>query len=268
MSELSISKAWTETGQFLGREAGLVLPVALLLLALPPAAERLLLPPPGGEESLGQLGLGLLFTLIVLVTSLIGSISISHLALRPGLSVGEALRRGVSRFPSLLGASLLMTIPIIIVAMIVVLAIAPNAPVMRAPFDPYSMPPALLWAITLFTLTLLFLWVKLSMGTPVTSEERAGPVEIIKRSWSLTKGNYWKLLGTYLAVMIVTSLVIMALTSGLGVLVFLAAGPPAFGNAAFIAITLIEVFLQTIMVTLLIVLIARIYAQLAGGAEA
>ena len=267
VSDLSISRAWTETGQFLAREAGLVLPVALLLLALPPAAERLLIPPPGGELSLGQASFGLLLTLIVLVTSLIGSIAISHLALRPGLSVGEALRRGLRRFPSLLGASLLLAIPMIILAVIVVMAVAPNAAVMRAPFDPYSMPPALLWSITLFTLALLFIWVKLSMGTPVTSEERAGPVDIITRSWALTKGHYWKLLGTYLAVMILSSLAIMALTNGLGVLIFLAAGPPMFGNLSFIAINLVEVFLQTIMVTVLIILIARIYAQLTGGTE-
>ena len=262
VSELSISKAWTETGQFLAREAGLVLPVALLLLALPPAAEQLLVPPPGAEASLGQAATGFFLTLIVLVTSLIGGIAISHLALTPGASVGEALRRGTARFLPLLGASMLIAIPMVLVAVLVVLAIAPNAPVMRTPFDPYSMPPALLWVITLFTLALLFIWVKLSMGTPVASEERAGPVAIITRSWALTKGHYWKLLGAYLIVMILSSLAIMALTYGLGVLIFLAAGPPAFGNASFIAITLVDVFLQTVMVAVLIVLIARIYAQL------
>lgn len=263
MGQLSISTAWTETGQFLAREARLVVPIALLLLMLPPAAEQLLLAPPETQMSLGRALLGLAVTLVVVVTGLVAGIAITHLTLAPGASVGEAMARGWSRCLSLLGSSFLIALPLVLIAFVLIAAMTPGLATARQPFDPNNMPPGFAAVVMILSILAVAFWVKISLGTPVAAAEKAGPVGIIRRSWTLTTGHYWKLLGTFLLLLLVSSLIVLALSSGIGVLVLLAAGPPAFGNASFIATTLIASLLQTMLTTVLIVLVARIYAQLA-----
>ena len=257
MARLSISTAWTETGQFLAREAGLVLPIAFLFIALPPAANVLLLPLSDGPEPVGRIFLDLGLTLLAVVTGLIGSIAIGHLALVPGVSVREALHRGLTRFLSLLGMSLLVIIPLIILMVILVMIALPNAGSI-----PNPQAPGPLFSI-LVIVAFVAIWTKFSMATPVTAQEQEGPVGILTRSWELTAGHYPKLFATFLALTFVSWLAVLGLSSGLGVLIVLAAGPPAVGSLSFIAIVMLDTILQTIVIAVTGVLIARLYVQLA-----
>jgi len=259
VASLSISTAWTETGRFLARHAGLVLPIAFLFIALPPVANALLLPAPDAPESADRAILALFLTFASLLANLIGGIAISHLALVPGVSVGEALHRGLTRFLPLLGMCLLVVIPIIVLLAILLMIFLPDAGSIRGP-----QPPSLLFTIVIIV-AFVAIWTKFSMATPVAAKEPAGPVEILTRSWELTKGHYLKLFATFLAVTIVSWLLILALSSGLGVLIFLVAGPPVFGSASFVTITLLDTLLETIVLAVTAVLVARLYAQLAEG---
>ena len=264
MAQLSISKAWTETGAFLARESRLVLPIALLLVAIPPAASGLFGSPPGVQPTLAQATIDLLLAIVTVVASLIAGVAISHLALRSGASVGEALQRGSKRFLSLLGVALLITIPLLLIAFLLIAAIGPSSAVMQQPIDPYNLPPELASVLIILAIIVLAFWVKISMTTPIAAAERGGPITILRRSWRLTSGHYWKLLGTFLLLMIVASLVIMGISLGIGLIVLLVSGPPLPGGASFTIMVLIDALLQAIVATVLVVLIARIYAQLAG----
>ncbi|HKX35088.1 MAG TPA: hypothetical protein VJM79_00270, partial [Rhizorhapis sp.] len=112
MAQLSIGAAWEETLAFVKREGTLLFPVALVFLALPAVVLQLLAPKElrtaGMVEEASnapQLPPGfLLAMLVVLLVSMLGILAINALALRPGISVAEALQLAIRRMPVLIGA--------------------------------------------------------------------------------------------------------------------------------------------------------------------
>lgn len=264
MASLSISRAWSEAAAFLGREGRLVLPIALLLIFIPGAASALLIPPEQEALSIGQSLSGLLLALVTIITALIAGIAISYLALKPGASVGEALQAGGRRFLPLFGASLVIAIPILVILFILIMLVAPLLLVAGQPITPTALMSALAPVFVVVALALLALWAKLLLMTPVAAAEPAGPVTIIRRSWTLTRGHYWKLFGSFLLVLLVSSLLVSGLTLALGSLLFFTSGPPVFGSTSYTVLALLQAFLQTLVATVTIVFVARIYAQLSG----
>jgi hypothetical protein len=100
---------------------------------------------------------------------------------------------------------------------------------------------------------------------PVAAAEPVGPTAIIRRSWRLTSGQFWKLLG-FLLLMIVVLLVLLAvIASVLGILVTMVAGQAQPGSLGSFLVQLVAGILQAVWTTYLIVLVARIYVQLSGS---
>src|SRR5262245_35479401 len=108
MAQLSITTAWNETVEFVKREGRLIFPLAFMFVALPSALLEVLAPAPPLPGQLPEPGAWALLLPVILVTSLIGNLAISYLALRPNTSVGEAISRGARRFLSLFGAFVLI----------------------------------------------------------------------------------------------------------------------------------------------------------------
>ena len=101
MANLSITAAWEESVAFVRREGRLLFPVSFMLIALPVAVTEALTPASAaGQPPAG--GAWLVLFPVALLLSAIGNVAITSLALRPGISVGEALRHGAARLPALL----------------------------------------------------------------------------------------------------------------------------------------------------------------------
>ncbi len=126
MATMSIGKAWQEAVAFVAREATLLFPVALLFVALPGLILQEMTPPELAAWSLAPTAstmpavpasywLGLIVAVLLVW---FGSLTLFALALRPGISVGEALRLGFHRLPVLIGTAL----AVIGALMVVVLA--------------------------------------------------------------------------------------------------------------------------------------------------
>ena len=110
MATLSIGKAWEETAAFVAREAALLLPVALLFVALPIVLLQEMTPPELVQWSASMKGTmpavpgSYWFSLLLAVVLIwFGSLTLFALALRPGISVAEALRLALHRLPVLIG---------------------------------------------------------------------------------------------------------------------------------------------------------------------
>lgn len=263
MANLSVSKAWSETAAFMSREAGLVLPVAFLLIALPGAAMQLFMPT-GEPGSPPEAGLWLLLIPIVVIASIIGSIAITHLALRPGSSVGEALQVGLRRFLPLFLASLLIGIVAGIILVLLVALLVGGENLAAAEVNPLAvMGPMMLVFFIAFILSLA-IWIRLMLMTPVATAEGLGPIGIIRRSWQLTAGYFWKLLGLMILLIIVALVVTLAISAVLGILLILVAGPPEPGSVSMIVLAIVSALIQSVLSAVLVTLIARIYVQLAG----
>ena len=264
MAKLSITTAWNETVAFIGREAQLILPIAFLLLALPGAALQLFMPAqaPGATPEFPPI-LWLLFPIAV-ATGMIGSIAITWLALRPGGSVGEALQRGLSRFLILFAASLLIGLAALALLVPLMLLFAGGA-VLSGGTVPAAAAGPMLLAMLVFMLVVIAVWVRLMLMTPVAAAEDVGPIGIISRSWALTAGRFWKLLGFLLLLILAAIVVTFAVSAVIGIVLFLAAGPPEPGSVSMIVMMIVSALIQSVLSAIFLVLVARIYAQLAGS---
>ena len=248
---LSVSTAWKETTAVVRREARLVFPIAFLLLSLPAAILQLVAPvtAPG---RLPEPGLWLLFLPVLLAASLIGALAISRLALHPGEGARVALSAGLRGFVPLLGAALLIGFAVALLAMTAILLAALIAA------------PAFSASILLALVALLiFFWVRLMLLTPAAAVEPIGPADLIRRSWALTAGNFWRLLGFLLVAAIVSLVALMAAGAVGGIAVRLAVGQPQPGTLAMVLVFLVSTLLQAAISGLFTAFVARLYAQLA-----
>lgn len=248
---LSVGTAWDETSALARREAWRLYPIAFLLLALPAALLRLVAPvtAPGRVP---EAGLWLLFVPIVPVAALIGALAISRLALRPGEGAGAAFAAALKRLLPLLAAALSIAAAVGLLAVaVLLLAAAIAAPLLSA------------LPLLAFLALLVFCWARLLLLTPAAAVEPLGPGALIRRSWALSAGNVWRLLGFLLVVAILSLVVLAAAGMVGGIAVRLAAGQPRPGSLAMILTLLFSALLQALVSGLFTAFVARLYAQLA-----
>lgn len=260
MKPLSPSVAWSETLSFMRREAGLVLPVAFALIGLPSALLQLVMPAPdAGPEAV--FGSWALFLIPAILVSLVGTLTITVLALRSGIAVGEALSRGLRRFLPTLAASMLLAagISILFFAVVVVLAAVTGA--QRS--EEAEARTAVLALIVLIP-AFLFVWTRFTLITPVAAAEDVGVIGILRRSWDITRGQFWRIFGLMLLLVLAAFVVILAVSLILGVVVTIAAGgAPEPGSFADFVVILIACIVNAVVAAFFAILFARVYVQLA-----
>jgi hypothetical protein len=262
MAKLSISTAWNETADFMKRESRLILPIALLMFAIPGAAFQLAMPTPPAPGQPPAIGAWLLLLPVIMIAGLVGGLAISYLALHPGASVGEGLQRGLRRLLPLLLASLLLGLGVSVL-LVPFLVVAVGASTLGQAEQALTGPALLIFL--LFLLVLMALWVRLMLMTPVAAAESVGPIDIIRRSWELTRGHFWRLVGMLLLIALVGFVAIIALSMVVGIFVFIIAGAPEPGSSSLILLTIVSAIIQSVFNAVLITMIARVYRQLSGS---
>ena len=262
MTALSISKAWEESKTRIAADGRLMAVVAAALIVLPGLIVEVISPSSIRTDS------SVLESVLVLISALlglIGQLSIIRLAVTPAVSVGEAISHGARRMPIYLVAAILLTIGFI-VAMIPFVLVALAAGV---PFDSSSeqaflqSPVALLLSLLYFAL-LIFVAIRMLMSSPVASEEDAGPVQILRRSWDLTRGHWLRLFG-FIVLFVVGALVLLAAVNwavtAVSVILFGAIAPMSLSA---LLVGLFDSIVNGAVTVFLAVMLARIYLQLTG----
>lgn len=266
MRRLSITTAWNESAEFLKNHFGSLFTIAVAFITLPQVALQALGPTAAtvpGETP--QPGLWMILLPIVLVLGIAGSLAISTLALGREKVVGDAIRHGFRRFLPMLGTVLLLVAAasLVLVPVAMLTGIQPN--------DLTAPTPAKAGRIALVLLLVLavglFFAVRLLLLTPVAAAEPVGPVAIITRSWNLTGGHFWKLLGFVALVTVAASVVTMVATLITGLIVALIAGPPDPGSVSSLVVLLVTGLVNAAFVVLMTTIVARIYIQLAAAPE-
>lgn len=260
MQQLSIEASFQWVQRFVAREWGLLLPVALAFFALPgllvdlafPNAMQLLLPgtPPGTP---GQ-GAAMAAMLAAAAVYGVGALAVTALALVPGISVQEAIGRGARRWPLLVGAVLLVSAAVLLVMTMLALLLA------------HAMPAATLQQLLLVVVAVggTVLWVRLAMVVPVLVDRFLPPVRALRATWDMTRGVFWRLLGSMALYLVGGAVVTAALSSGLGVIVMLAA---RLADAQAVGVVVSAVLFRAIAATVSIgfqLLVAGLYLQLAA----
>lgn len=264
-SSLSISRAWDETREIFRRDGGLLVSVALALIVLPEVVVGIISPPQATVNADAPAGMQLLRFAVALI-SLIGQLALIRLALGPSTTVGAAIGHGARRFLPALGAVVLLIVGLGIVAvpLIIILTLALGVDLQHMSGPP-SGPVALMFGI--IGIAALLISVRFTLVSPVASAETVGPVGIIKRSWQLTAGHYWRLLG-FIGLLLVATLVLMIAAGAIGGLLARMFSPDI--EPMSIGALILSSFAgaaQGAFSILASVMLARVYAQVAGQSE-
>lgn len=264
-SSLSISRAWDETREIFRRDGGLLVSVALALIVLPEVIVGIISPPQATVNADAPGGMQLLRFAVALI-SLIGQLALIRLALGPSTTVGAAIGHGARRFLSALGAVVLLIVGlgVLAVPLIIILTLALGVDLEHLSGPPTG-PVALMFAI--IGIAALLISVRFTLVSPVASAETIGPVNIIKRSWQLTAGHYWRLLG-FIALLLVATLVLMIAAGVIGGLLARMFSPEI--EPMSIGALILSSFAgaaQGAFSILASVMLARVYAQVAGQSE-
>jgi len=261
MSSLSISKAWEESKAIAARDGRLIGAVALALVLLPEAILGVVAPPPAlSGEAAPSWAEGL--SLVVAVIGVVGQIAIIKLALGSATSVGESIVHGFKRVLPALGALCVFVLPL--AAILVGILVATGGSGAIESLNSGTPQPAAAGMILLFVAIVFAISIRFQMVVPVATAETANPIEILKRSWELTRGHYWRLLGFLLVALLFAGVVLLSAQFLGGIL-----GRIAFGDAkpftiGALVVSLISAAAQAVFTCLIGVMLARIYVQLAG----
>jgi hypothetical protein len=264
-SRLSISRAWDETKAVAHADGRLIFVVALAFVALPSAIGQFVNPRSSMAGGGGSPGLVLLSLAIALI-GIVGQLAIIRLALGPSTTVGQAIADGARRTVPYIGAALLIVAGLVLVAIPFVGALVS----MGVTFERSATPPPLsaVLLMLVYAAVVLFVGTRMLLTSPVAIGEPVGPLGMIRRSWALTRGHFWKLLGFVLLFLLGAILALGALGIAAGLIARLIAGPvePLSVGALFVA--LVEGAANAFATSLFVLMVARIYVQLVGAAGA
>jgi hypothetical protein len=198
---------------------------------------------------------------LVVLVSLIGQLSVIRLALGPHITVREAIIHGARRLFPYLGGVVVWLAPILIADSILV-------PIMKA--DPAHPSLAAALAVIVVSLAGLIIAVRLILLSAVASAEEGHSLEVLRRSWELTRGNWWRLFAFILVFAIGALALLWAAQSVIGVVLRLAFGDLSVLSVGGLILIIIGQLISGTISVILFVMLARLYVQRAApqGAHA
>ena len=256
MAKLSLSRAWDETRGVLGRDGKLIGTVALALFFLPGVFAGVVSP---RSEQIPKSTGDLVLMAAVAIIGVIGQLAVIRLALGTRSTVGDTIRHGAVRAPAYIAASLIWLAPFLIIGYFLA------GDVVRSP-ETANLTSAVGFLVVLCAI--LFFSVRMLMTSSVATAEQATPLDILKRSWQLTSGHWWRLFGFLLIFLIVALILLGATGTIVGIVSELlfssveAMSAGALFNAFFVELV------TTIVTVGFLVMLARIYTQLSGVGHA
>lgn len=263
MSSLSIGRAWDEAKAALQAHRKLIVPIALGLILLPAVIASMVEPQvaPGQQP---PPGLWMLVVLAMIIIMFIGQLAMVLLVNGWRGSVGDAIGQAARRAPTLILAALMIGLVVILVFSLI-LAISTGGSIESGQFDWTSISSIGWILLCLAFAALLFFAVRMVLLVAVVASEKLGPIASIRRVFSLTSGQFWRLLGFLL--MLLVGFLVVALTIGavIGGLVTLLFGRPEPWSISLLLVALTGGLVQAGFVMVYTAMLARIYAQLSAG---
>jgi hypothetical protein len=264
VTKLSLSRAWDETRAVLARDGRLFVAVAAALLLLPQTFVGVIAPPPNlsGQEPPGWLPA---LSLVVAFASLIGQLAIARLAIGPVASVGEAISHGSRRVLPLFAALILFGAVLVIILIPLALVLLGGDRIEALAEG--SRDPAIVRALFPLVLVVIAIAARFQLMVPVASAEAGGPVKILRQSWNLSKGNYWRFLGFLLLALTMTLIILLVSQMIGGILARLLFGDLHPFTIGALILALFTAAAQAALSVFVTVMLARFYVQLSGPAH-
>ena len=261
MHGLSISRAWEETKEILGRDGRLFASVSLALIVLPQTVFGAFFP----NAAVQRTAAAELVSLVTIIIGLVAQIALNRLAIGPSTTVGSAIGHAARRTPLMIVALFLLGLVLALIFMVIAIPLALLH--VFGPIDSTIAPPPSLVAFVIVFFVLAFAIFQLVV--PISAAESVGPVRILTRSWQLGRSQYLRLLA--FLVVVFTGLIVVWLAGQFlaGIFSSLALGQPDPGSLSALILSLLLSLIQAAFSVVAAVMLARIYVQLAGrGAQA
>jgi hypothetical protein len=239
---VSMGTVWDRTAEFLSENLGTVLPVALGAIFVPAAVSGSLSGLQHGAAPGLAAGLGLASLLLAIVTFW-GQLAVTALALDPAIGRG-ALNVATRRLPAALLVTVVLFVALFLLVIPAGIILALSGADLSASATgavPQVPPAAMLWMVLYFLVLLpagLWLGARLIVVAPAIVGEKA-MFGAIPRSWSLTRGAAFRIVGVVILYAIVATVAYLAATTAFGAIITLIAGRGEDGLSLAMVLTVI-----------------------------
>lgn len=269
---VSMSTVWDRTAEFLSDNLGALLPLALGAIFIPSAISGSLSGLQQGAAPGLAFGLGLASLLLAIVTFW-GQLAITALALDPAIG-HRAARIATRRIPAALLVTVVLFLALFLLAIPagIIMALSGADLSATATGGMPQVPPASAFWVLLYCLVLLpiLLWLgaRLAVVAPVIVGEKA-MFGAIPRSWSLTRGSAFKIVGVLILYGVVASVAYLAATTAFGAVITLIAGRGEDGLSLATVLTgIVGGAVSTAFTVLGTAFVAKLYLALRAAKEA
>ncbi|UNX55812.1 glycerophosphoryl diester phosphodiesterase membrane domain-containing protein [Georgenia sp. TF02-10] len=194
---------------------------------------------------------------IILTGLLILSVSQSVLGHR--VSVGEVWTRAKGQIWRLVGLTLLLGVGGAVLFFVVVFAFAALIGVAFAGLGQDALGVAVLLAVLLFlaaVVVVAFFAVRLGLAAPALMLERSGVGTALRRSWSLTGGQFWRIFGA----LVLAALIVWVISAAVMVPVSILTAFGAYSESAVVGTVILSTVISTLVSALTTPFLAAVLA--------
>lgn len=263
---VTMGNVWDRATEFLSDTSSAVARIALLGIFLPTAVSTIIAPLGAQSTGAGPLAMVAvpLISLVLNLVALWGQLAIAALAIDPPAGRQAAIGLATQRVLPMIGVSLLLLLgfTLLVLPIPIVLAAAGYDLVAAMSGVQVEVPMAAASVVALYVLVLipvlLFIAARMALLTPVVVAERLG-IGAIRRSFDLTRGLVWKIIGVLLLYGIVVGVASLAANTVFGSILQLIAGGEGAISVATVVTALIVSAVQTGFVVLAAAFVAKLY---------
>ncbi len=262
---ISMNQVWDDSVAFVRREAGLLVPLVLATVYLGDVLASVAgaMAEPGKSD-----GLVVLLIVAAGLLSVVGQLSIISLVLRPGQSVGEALRHGLSRLFKVLLIAIVIGFVASALSMPFVGAALSNGAKLDNP-ETFQQLPRWVWLLAFGTVILVsWLFVRFAFTSALIVDRNPSVVESLKTGFSLTNGIVARLFLAVLLYGIVLRIVSSAIQFVAGSFFALVEAGLGWSFVGAVMTALITGLVTAAMSLMATVFLTNLYRRVSGKAVA
>ncbi|RHW19370.1 hypothetical protein D1610_04510 [Sphingomonas gilva] len=265
-----MSNIWDRTTAFIGAHRRDLTVIALLGIALPSAASAIVEPLGAASDQTTRVMVTIIGIAAILMT-MWGQLGLTAMTLADGGGVGRAMATASARFLPLLGAVIPLGLGLVLLGLPIFLILAAAGVDFSQMSTPGYTPPVspatglLLFVYLVILLpVVLVLAARMLLVNPAVIGDRLS-FGAIARSWNLTRGLTFKLIGVLLLYVVIVVVAMLATQTVVGVitrLLFSAEGPV---NASTVITAIAVALVTTLFSVLSTVFVAKLYRAVVGA---
>ena len=259
---------WDRSVEVMRGRSSILTTIAALTIFLP-AVVRAGIAAYAAPGSPGAAMIGGLATLVTTVIAIFGGLALIAVASDPATDSGRAYAIARARLLPAIGLSLLLLLGLAVLlipagALLVASGIDFSAAARGETTTPTSMAPIALLFLYMLVAFVVMIWLaaRLSLFNPVIVNERAG-IATFARSWTLTRGLTWRIIGVFLLFGVVVGVTVLAVQLVSGLVFALLLGQSQRATALFLAAVCVAV-VTTVYTVVQSTFLAQLYNAVTG----